>query len=118
LFLASPEVVFEELKKLSAKADPFGRDGRLESALVKRNQPLINLGLASYGANKEVCAALYKRALKPQKMRLTPYTKKDSALDSSRTRHYRRRISSPISHKTLSGLRRLGGLSSREATPR
>jgi hypothetical protein len=69
LFLASPEVVFQELKKLSArpKADLLGRNDRLETALVKRNHPLINLGLASYGANKEVFAALYKHALEPPK---------------------------------------------------
>jgi hypothetical protein len=38
---SSPEVVFEELKKLSAKTE-FGRDDRLETVLVKRNHPLIN----------------------------------------------------------------------------
>jgi hypothetical protein len=66
LFLASPDVVFQELKTLSAKAD-FGRNDRLEAVLVKLNHPLINLGLASYGANKEVFTALYKHALEPPK---------------------------------------------------
>ena len=63
--MASPEFVFQELKKLSggAKGDLLGRDDRLETVLVKRNHPLINLGLASYGANREVFAALYKHAL-------------------------------------------------------
>jgi hypothetical protein len=68
LFLASPEVVFQELKKLSAtKSNLLGRDGGLETVLVKRNQPLINLGLASYGANKDVVAGLYKHALEAPK---------------------------------------------------
>ena len=69
LLLASPDAVFQELKKLSGgtKGDFLGRDDRLETVLVKRNQPLINLGLASYGANKDVFAALYKHALEPPK---------------------------------------------------
>ena len=66
LFLASPEVVFDELKKLSAKAE-FGKNDRLENVLIKRNHPLINLGLACYGANKEVFASLYKYSLAPAK---------------------------------------------------
>lgn len=41
LSLASPDVVFEELERLAAKPS-FGRDGQLETLLVKRNQPLIN----------------------------------------------------------------------------
>jgi hypothetical protein len=67
LFLASPEVVFEELKKLSAgtKTSLLGRGDRLEAVLIKRNEPLINLGLATYGANKEVFASLYKHAVEP-----------------------------------------------------
>ena len=69
LSLASPEVVFQELKKLNggAKGDLLGRDDRLETVLVKRNQPLINLGLASYGANEKVVAALYKHGLEAPK---------------------------------------------------
>ena len=62
LFLANPEVVFEELKKLNAKTK-FGRDDRLETVLAKRNHLLINLGLACYGANQEVFAALYNHSL-------------------------------------------------------
>ena len=66
LFLASPEFVFEELKKLGAKAE-FGKNDRLETILIKRNHPLINLGLACYGANKDVFASLYKYSLAPAK---------------------------------------------------
>ena len=63
--MASPDAVFQELKNLSTKAGLFSRDDQLETVLVKRNPPLINLGLASYGANKNVVAALYKYALEP-----------------------------------------------------
>ena len=41
----------------------LGRDDGFEATLVKRNDPLINLGLALYGANQDVVAALYKLAL-------------------------------------------------------
>ncbi|MBM3543533.1 MAG: hypothetical protein FJX44_03360 [Alphaproteobacteria bacterium] len=43
MFLASPEVVFQELKKHSerAKGELLGRDDRLETVLVKRNQHWI-----------------------------------------------------------------------------
>jgi hypothetical protein len=67
LLSASPEVVFQELKNLSGKADPSEWDDQREIALAKRNQPLINLGLACYGANKGVFAALYKYSLEPAK---------------------------------------------------
>jgi hypothetical protein len=68
LSLASPGFVFQELKKFSAgtRGDLYGNE-RLETVLAKRNQPLINLGLASYGANKKVAATLYKHALEPAK---------------------------------------------------
>jgi hypothetical protein len=69
LLLASSESVFQELKKLSAKtkANRWNRNERLETVLIKRNQPLINLGLACYGADKDVFAALYKLSLEPAK---------------------------------------------------
>jgi hypothetical protein len=64
LFLANPEVVFEELKKLRGKSKTeLRKNDRLETVLVMRNHPLINLGLACYGANKDVFAALYKHSL-------------------------------------------------------
>ena len=102
LFLASPEVVFQELKKLSAtKSNLLGRAGGLETVLVKRNQPLINLGLASYGANKDVVAGLYKHALEHRKMRRMPNTKKVFALPAYRTPRSQKWASSFISHKRL-----------------
>jgi hypothetical protein len=68
LYLASPEVVFQELKKLAAVMKEKGwwnRNDTLETVLIERNDPLINLGLACYGANKEVIRALYKQSLEP-----------------------------------------------------
>ena len=69
LLASSPEAVFDELKKLSAKtrAQPFwnNRNDKYEIGLVDRNERLINLGLAAYGTNKEVLKALYQHALEP-----------------------------------------------------
>ena len=66
---ASPDLVFQELKKLGARPrlEILGRDDRFETVLVRRNQPLINLGLACYGTNKDVFAALYRHSLDPAK---------------------------------------------------
>jgi hypothetical protein len=66
LQIASPEEVYRELQRSSQK--PVHellrrRDDEIESALVERNEPLINLGLACYGTNKEVFKALYKHGL-------------------------------------------------------
>ena len=48
LFLASPEVVFQELKRLAEKGTKarWGRDDKLETTLIERNDHLINLSLA------------------------------------------------------------------------
>jgi hypothetical protein len=95
LTLASPEVVFQELKKLSAgtRADLLGRNDRLETVLLRRNQPLINLGLASYGADKEVFAALYIHALEPPKNEADAKYKEGLRIGCPRTRQSHRRIS-------------------------
>jgi hypothetical protein len=52
---ASPAEVFRELKRTAPKAliERLSRDKALEVGLVERNDPLINLGLASYGTNEE-----------------------------------------------------------------
>jgi hypothetical protein len=66
LLASSPVAVFEELKKLSAKirAQPLWTgDDKYEVSLINRNDRLINLGLATYGTNKEVLKALYKHGL-------------------------------------------------------
>jgi hypothetical protein len=67
LFLASPEVVFQELKKLDQGSERrwWDRNDTFEPTLVERNDPLINLGLACFGANKDVLSALYKHSLLP-----------------------------------------------------
>jgi hypothetical protein len=71
LLASSPEAVFDELKKLSAKtrAHPFWNNSgdKYEISLVSRNERLINLGLAAYGTNQEVLKALYKHGLEPAK---------------------------------------------------
>jgi hypothetical protein len=53
---ASPEEVLRELKRIAQKPR-YGRNKAIEALLVERNDPLINLGLASYGTNEEVFTA-------------------------------------------------------------
>lgn len=62
LHASTPETVFEELKKegRNSERELVLRDGKLEVLLLERNEPLINLGLACYGANRDVYKALYK----------------------------------------------------------
>jgi hypothetical protein len=65
LSVASPEEVLRELKRIAQQPgfELMGRDEAIEALLVERNDPLINLGLACYGTNKEVFTALYKHGL-------------------------------------------------------
>jgi hypothetical protein len=66
LHLSPPEVVFEELKKQAQRSrrEWFSYDdAKIEPMLLERNEPLINLGLACFGANREVFQALYKHSL-------------------------------------------------------
>jgi hypothetical protein len=67
LHIASPEEVYRDLQEIAKKprGQLMGRDDKIEAALVERNQPLINLGLVSFGTNKEVFKALYKHSLEP-----------------------------------------------------
>jgi hypothetical protein len=68
LHLSPPEVVFEELKKQAqwSRSEWFSYDDKeIEPSLLERNEPLINLGLACFGANPEVLKALYKYSLTP-----------------------------------------------------
>ncbi len=67
LLVSRPETVFEELKKYAAqvKADRWSADEQLENSLSEREDPLIDLGLACYGANAEVVGELYKKATAP-----------------------------------------------------
>lgn len=68
LHLSSPEVVFEELKQQAQRTQyewASYDSKKIEPSLVERNEPLINLGLASFGANEDVYKALYKHSLTP-----------------------------------------------------
>jgi hypothetical protein len=61
--LNSPAIaVYEELKGLAADTDAYmWRDDKIEEALLQRNDPLVTLGLAQYGASDKVAAVLYER---------------------------------------------------------
>jgi hypothetical protein len=64
LSVANPEEVLRELKHRAQKPQLLvKRDEAIEALLVERNEPLINLGLACYGASQEVFVALYKHGL-------------------------------------------------------
>jgi hypothetical protein len=65
LYLAPPHVVYEELKQQAerTRAEWFAYDDKkIEPMLVERNEPLINVGLAAFGANRDVYSALYKHS--------------------------------------------------------
>lgn len=68
LLVSSPEEVFRELKaycqRIKKNSRPFtgSCDEQLEKGLLERGEPLIDLGLACYGASNEVLATLYKKA--------------------------------------------------------
>jgi hypothetical protein len=69
LYFAPPEVVFAELKELGKRnrAELMSSETEaLEAALMGRNDPLINLGLACYCASKDVFTAFYRRSKEPQ----------------------------------------------------
>jgi hypothetical protein len=60
LHLSPPEVVFEEFRKQAqwSRSEWFSYDDKeIEPTLLERNEPLINLGLACFGANPEVFIA-------------------------------------------------------------
>src|SRR5271156_4649649 len=61
--LNSPAIaVYEELKTFAADPDAYmWRDDKIEEALLQRNDPLVTLGLAQYGASDKVAAVLYQR---------------------------------------------------------
>lgn len=64
LLISSPEEVFRELRSYGQQimADRSSYDEQLEAALIDRGEPLIELGLACYAANKDVVSGIYKRA--------------------------------------------------------
>ena len=64
LKLAPSEIVFEELKA------GLGREGDnivepIEAALLRRREPLIDLGLARFGTSESIVSQLLTRALAP-----------------------------------------------------
>jgi hypothetical protein len=69
LYHSSPEAVFQELKERATTIRTnrgwtegnFGEPKDFEAVLLERNDPLINLGLACFGTNREVFEALYRR---------------------------------------------------------
>ena len=68
LHLSPPEVVFDELRRQAQRTryEWYAYDDKkIEPMLLERNEPLINLGLACFGANREVFSALYKHSLTP-----------------------------------------------------
>ena len=69
LLLSSPDVVFQELKAISKQVRKHvlwtSESETLEPILVERGVPLINLGLACYGTNKDTFKALYRHGIEP-----------------------------------------------------
>jgi hypothetical protein len=64
LEISSPEQVFRELRTYGQRivVDRSSYDEQLEMTLIERGEPLIDLALACYAANKEVVSGIYKRA--------------------------------------------------------
>ena len=63
LQLLSPENIYREIiENADTRGLPFMRHEIIDLALLKRNDLLINLGLAEYSGTREVIAELYKNA--------------------------------------------------------
>jgi hypothetical protein len=68
LLISPAPVVYDELKAYSidVRANPYGAASEeLEAKLAAREDPLIDLGLASYGASTELIGELYQKAKTP-----------------------------------------------------
>src|SRR5262245_16429090 len=73
LYFARPEEVFAELKQLGTRKDIWSDSTEtLETKLIERNDPLINIGLACYCTSQDVFTALYKHSKEP------PHDNKDA----------------------------------------
>jgi hypothetical protein len=72
LIVADPEVVYADLKKYGESLkgmhwSDYEDYAELEKSLLKRDDPLINLGLAQYAFETEVISSLYEKSLaKPE----------------------------------------------------
>lgn len=67
LKFASPDRVYEALREYAEHLGPvpwFMADEELEETLLARNNPLIDLALARYGASENVLGTLYSRGLR------------------------------------------------------
>lgn len=68
LLVAPPPVVYEELKSYSAdvQTSPYtAASEELEANLAARNDPLIDLAIASFGASHETIGELYRKGKSP-----------------------------------------------------
>lgn len=68
LLVAPTSFVYEELKGYAGEvqASPYtAQSDELEQALAGRNDPLIDLGLAAYGANRKLLGELYLKGKAP-----------------------------------------------------
>ena len=67
LLVSPPEVIYRELKAraLFKMRKPYRRfhDLEIEASLLQLNDPLINLGLASFGFKDEVLSTVYQTSL-------------------------------------------------------
>lgn len=64
LLVSSPEEVFRELRTYGQRiiADRGSYDEQLETTLIERGEPLIDLGLACYAAHKDLVSGIYQQA--------------------------------------------------------
>lgn len=68
LLISPAPIVYDELKTYSSdvRANPYGSESEeLEAKLAARQEPLIDLGLASYGATTDLIGELYRKAKAP-----------------------------------------------------
>lgn len=68
LLIAPPPFVYEELKRYGAEVQgsPYtAQSDELEQALAGRDDPLIDLGIAAYGANRKLVGELYQKGKVP-----------------------------------------------------
>src|SRR5438132_58625 len=61
LIVASPEVVWTELQRISERGSRISYNEDLEKRLLARGYKLVDLALARYGGEKDVLTAIYKK---------------------------------------------------------
>jgi hypothetical protein len=65
LMIAAPEFVYEQLKFYSDNIGSWEGKEELEKLLLKRNDKLINLGLAQFATHRSIVQPLYNQASGP-----------------------------------------------------